>query len=589
MNKTTNKIKVYIISCALLFSTVNGFSDSIGPKSKKDDKSSIKSEIINKNKANKEVKEIKPPRSRKKLKKAYIEHLAQIDSLQLIVDEISEKAYKYDSLQADMMNIIDENESMSAAGLNPEDYSPEVTDSLLNMWYLHKQLEKDCDNDTSYNMDSVKFQSNVPDSVYIRRLEDMNSYINIPFNQTVKNFIILYSEKMPTKMSRILALCDFYMPYFEETFNKYNIPEELKIMAIIESAMNPKAVSYVGAKGMWQFMYSTAKNYGLKIDSFVDERLDPIKSADAAARYLLDSYKIFGDWNLAISSYNCGAGNVNRAIRRSGGKRDFWSIYPYLPKETRGYVPAFVGAMYALTYQKEHNLAKEDMQLPAHVDTFKINKMLHFKQINELVGVPMDVLKNLNPQYTHDIIPGNSKNDYILRVPFKYTGSFIDHEDSLYTYKADKYFSKIELNKIKRGGYSGGRTVYRVRNGDYLGRIARRHHVSVNQIKRWNNLRSNNIRVGQRLTIYGRNYKPSTSNSKSSSKKSTKYNSKKSVTGNAAQKFTRTQTVYTVRNGESLYMIAKKFPGISAANIMSYNNISSNIKPGMKLKIPARN
>lgn len=520
----------------------------------------------------------KMPRTKRQLKKAFILQRDELDSLRLRVEMLEREAFVRDSLKDEAMDMLVENEDKNAAGLNPEDYTAETSDSLIAMWYLQRQLIKECE-DCLYDMDSVHFSSNVPDSVYIQRLKDMNSFITVPFNETVKNFIILYSEKMPTKMRNILALCDFYMPYFEETFNKYDMPEELKYMAVIESAMNSKAVSRAGAKGMWQFMYRTAKNYGLKIDSFVDERFDPIKSADAAARYLMDSYRIFGDWNLAISSYNCGAGNVNRAIRRSGGKRDFWSIYPYLPRETRGYVPAFVGAMYAITYQKEHGLQHEKLELPTHIDTFKINKMLHFKQLNELIGIPMETLKTLNPQYSHEIIPGGSKTEYVLRIPFNYAGSFIDHEDSLYTYKADKYLNKIELNKIKsRGGYSsGGRTVYRVRNGDYLGRIARRHRVSVSQIKRWNNLRSNNIRVGQRLVIYGRGYRPSTS-SKSSSK---------NITGNSKQKFNSTQTVYTVRNGENLYSIAKKFPGISAANIMTYNKISSNIKPGMKLKIPA--
>ena len=370
-----------------------------------------------------------------------------------------------------------------------------------------------------------------------------------------------------------------YMPVIEEIFDEHGIPLELKAMAVIESAMNPTAVSRAGAKGMWQFMYSTAKIYGLKIDSFVDERLDPVKAAHAAAEYLKDSYNIFGDWNLAIASYNCGAGNVNRAIRRSGGKRAFWDIYPYLPRETRGYVPAFVGALYTMTYYKEHGIQPTAMEMPVHVDTFKINKMLHFKQVSELVGVPLQELKNLNPQYKHEIVPGNDR-EYILRIPYNYTNNFIDHEDSLYSYKAKEYFNPVVIKKIKDGG-DGERIIHRVRSGEVLGRIAIRYHVTVSQIKRWNNLRSDNIRIGQRLVIYRGGKGPATTSS-SGSKAAAQPNPKHKSTVPADADY----TVYTVKSGDSLYLIAKNYPGVSAQNIMDFNGISSRIKPGMKIKIP---
>ena len=235
-----------------------------------------------------------------------------------------------DSLSLEIMDIYDENEDKSAAGLNPEDYNAEVSDSLLNIWYLQQKVSETWDGE--YDMDTVKFASNVPDSVYIERIKAMNSFIDLPYNNIVRNYIVLYSEKMNERMGQVLGLCSYYMPIIEEIFDKHDIPLELKAMAVIESAMNPSAVSRAGAKGMWQFMYSTAKIYGLDINSFVDERLDPVESAHAAAEYMKDAYNIFGDWNLAIASYNCGAGNVNRAIRRSGGKRAFWDIYPYLPR-----------------------------------------------------------------------------------------------------------------------------------------------------------------------------------------------------------------------------------------------------------------
>jgi membrane-bound lytic murein transglycosylase D len=303
-------------------------------------------------------------------------------------------------------------------------------------------------------------------------------------------------------MGHILALCDYYMPIFEETFSKYGLPDELKYMAIIESALNPRAVSRAGAKGMWQFMFRTAKSYGLEIDSYVDERLDPYKSADAAARYLRDSYNVFGDWCLAISSYNCGPGNVSKAIRRAGGTKDFWRIYDFLPRETRGYMPAFVGAMYAVNYYKEHGIKPEKLQLPTHIDTLDIHKMLHFKQLSGILGIPEDYLRNLNPQYLHDIIPGSEKHSYTLRLPYNFTSNFVSQEDSVYTFMADSLFNPVMVSTVKEQAKTSSRITYVVKKGDFLGRIASRYHVSVAQLKRWNNLRSDNIRVGQRLYIH---------------------------------------------------------------------------------------
>ena len=514
-------------------------------------------------------------KNKKTLEKENTELRTKMDSLVAELDRFRAELHISDSIRRELTAAFEYQEAEEETTLSPEDYTAEVSDSLLNIWYLHKNTSLE----DEFYMDSVRFVSSVPDSVYIERLKKMNSFITLPFNDIVKNYIILYSEKMGARIENILGLCSYYMPIFQETFNKYDLPEELKAMAIIESALNPTAVSRVGAKGMWQFMYSTAKMYGLHIDSFVDERLDPIKSADAAARYLRDAYKIFGDWNLAIASYNCGAGNVNRAIRRSGGSRAFWDIWPFLPRETRGYVPAFVGALYTMKYYKEHSIRPAAVEIPAHVDTFKINKMLHLKQVNELTGAPLEQLKNLNPQYRHEIVPGNER-EYILRIPYNYTNAFIDHEDSLYTYKADIFFNPTTLKKIKDGS-DGERIVYKVKSGDYLGKIASRYRVSVTQIKRWNNLKSNNINVGQRLIIYrGGKVTSSSTSSSSSSSSSTTATKTSTVDPNAEY------TVYTVQSGDSLYLIAKKFSGVRAQNIMDFNGIGSNIKPGMKLKIP---
>lgn len=563
---------------------------------------------------------------------------AELDSLKLEIERYKAEIAITDSINNEMAAIYDGNAAQIAEEPDSIEYTAEVSDSLLNIWYVHKKTEE---NDIAFDMDSVKFESNVPDEVYIERIKKMNSFITLPYNDIVKRYIILYSEKMPERMSNMLGLCSYYMPIFQETLNRYDMPEELKAMAIIESAMNPLAVSRAGAKGMWQFMYATAKMYGLHIDSFVDERLDPVKSADAAARYLQDAYEIFGDWNLAIASYNCGAGNVNKAIRRSGS-RAFWDIWPYLPRETRGYVPAFVGALYAMEYHKEHGIKPAAVQMPAHVDTFKINKMLHLKQVSELTGAPLEELKNLNPQYRHEIIPGNDR-EYILRLPYTYTNAFIEHEDSVYRHKADVYFNPTTIKRIKEGG-DGERIVHKVKSGEYLGKIATKYRVSVNQIKKWNNLKSNNIRVGQRLVIYRGGKGPVSTASSSSSTVSkgsttaasngssgssasyhtvrsgdtlsgiaTKYGTtvsrikelngltsnnikvgqrlkvKAGSSSSASAPSASGSTTYIVKSGDSLYSIAKNYPGVSANDIMVHNGMkSSSIKPGMKLKIPIK-
>ena len=467
--------------------------------------------------------------------------------------------------------------------ISPEDYTVEVTDSLVDIWYAHQMAQEA--EDEMFDMDSVRFESNVPDEVYIERIKKMNSFIQLPYNEIVRNYIIMYSEKMHKRMPHMLGICKYYMPIFEEIFDRYGLPVELKAMAIIESAMDPRAESRVGAKGMWQFMYQTAKIYDLHVDSFVDERMDPIKSCDAAAQYLLDAYNMFGDWSLAIASYNCGAGNVRKAIKRAGGSRKFWDIWEYLPRETRSYVPAFVGALYTLEYYKEHGLKPEAVGMPSGIDTLVINKQLHLRQVSELTGAPLDQLKNLNPQYRHEIIPGHER-EYILRLPYQYTSSFIENEDTLYKHKAEVYFDPVAIKKIKDEG-DGVRIIYKVKNGDYLGKIASKHRVSVAKIKKWNKLKNDNIRVGQKLVIYRGGSGPSTpepeTNSSSSSAKVQTQTKTPAKTSAAAQ----TQCTYTVKSGDTFYSIAKNYPGVSAQNIMDHNGLSSSkLKPGMVIKIP---
>ena len=471
-------------------------------------------------------------KTRKQLERENVQLRQRLESIQQELEWMKTDAHERDSLQKQLEELYREDRNREAAGMGAAvdyfdspgdfqdgyqdgyqdgtqedvfDYTDDVTDSLLSIWYLHRQIRENPQSE--YNMDSVHFSSGVPDEVLIERLQKMNSFIQLPYNETVKNYMVLYSEKMPTRMGQILGLSQYYMPIFEEAFRKYGLPLELKYMAIIESALNPVAVSRAGATGMWQFMHSTARNYGLRIDSYIDDRMDPVASVDAAARYLRDAYRIFGDWSLAISSYNCGSGNVNKAIKRAG-RRDFWSIYPYLPRETRGYVPAMVGAMYAVNYAKEYGLEPTPVQMPAHIDTFMVNKNLHFRQVSEVIGVPIDDLRDLNPQYYKDIVPGN-QGEQVFRLPFNYSNAFLDSQDTIYNYKVAELFSgsvddgrNVQPTPSRQPSSGGGQWVYyKVRRGDNLGKIAARHHTTVKNIKSWNGLRSDRIREGQRLKV----------------------------------------------------------------------------------------
>lgn len=419
--------------------------------------------------------------------------------------EIESLRSSLDSLQLLFNNLQDYSDSLSESWVveqsapaetpSPVQYTPELTDSLMGVWYSQQRLAM-----ADYDMDTGHFGSNVPDAELERRLTAMNSFITLPFNETVKNYMVLYAEKGRSSMSVLLGKAEYYFPLFEEVFARYELPLELKYLAIVESRLNPTARSKAGALGIWQFMYSTARGYGLKINSFVDERLDVEKATVAAARYLRDAYKVFGDWNLAICSYNCGAANVRKAIQRSGS-RQFWDIYPYLPRETRGYVPAFVGAMYAFNYSQEYGIEPAEVGMPAVCDTFRINRNLHFRQIHETVGIPMEVIKPLNPQYTHDIIPG-SEGTYILRLPYNWSSAFIaTPSDSLYNHKSGELLNPQVLKNINESGREH-RIAYKVKSGDILGRIAQSNGVKVSEIKKWNHLKSDTIRPGQILYIY---------------------------------------------------------------------------------------
>lgn len=342
----------------------------------------------------------------------------------------------------------------------------------------------------------------VSDSIYMDRLKRIPAIIEMPYNEIVRKFIDMYATRLRQKVAFMLSANNFYMPIFEEALDLYDLPLELKYLPVIESALNPMATSTQGATGLWQFMLRTGQVYGLKVNSLVDERRDPIKSTRAAARYLKDLYDIYQDWNLVLAAYNCGPGTINKAIRRAGGDKDFWEIYNYLPKETRGYVPAFIAANYIMTYYCEHYISPMEMRMPESTDTIHVSRPLNLNQVADVCKINIDELRALNPEFKKDLIPGNEK-PYALRLPTNMVSTFIDKEDSIYAYKADTYLTRRSTVAVKNAtGTSKGKAVYhRIRNGETLGGIAARYGVSINQLRRLNGIKGSNIRAGKSLRI----------------------------------------------------------------------------------------
>ncbi len=373
-------------------------------------------------------------------------------------------------------------------------------DSLLYNWHAKNLLTL-----PDGNCETRNENPSFSDSVYADRLARIPSVMEMPYNDVVRKFIDLYAEKLRSRVSYMLGAANFYIPLFEEALDAYGLPDELKYLPVIESALNPSAVSRAGASGLWQFMLKTGKIYNLRSNSLIDERRDPIKSTYAAARYLKELYGIYGDWNLVIAAYNCGPGNINKAIRRADGTTDYWKIYNYLPRETRGYVPSFIAANYIMNYYCEHNICPMEAQLPAATDTLHINRDLHFQQIADLCDVDMEELRALNPQYKQDIIPGNSFS-CTLRLPQKAISTFIDVEDTIYIHREKELFKKrryvnVEEENIGKKSTSGKATYHTIRKGETLSTIARKYGTTVNKIKSLNGLRNNNIRAGKKLRV----------------------------------------------------------------------------------------
>lgn len=400
----------------------------------------------------------------------------------------------------------------------PEAMNYEV-DSLLNLYYSKTYLQQD--EDCNYRDENRDY----PKEVYIERLRRLPNVMEMPYNEIVQKFIDRYTGRLRHSVSYMLGASNFYIPIFEEALEAYGLPLELKYLPVIESALNPKATSHAGAAGLWQFMVATGKQYGLEINSLIDERRDPIKSSYAAAHYLKDLYNIFGDWSLVIAAYNCGPENINKAIHRADGQADYWKIYPYLPRETRGYVPAFIAANYVMNYYCEHNICPMRTTLPAKTDTVVVSKDVHLKQIADVCGIDIEELRTLNPQYRRDIVNGNNKPS-VIRMPANATNTFIANEDSIYRYETDALLTRRSLVEVEsskyttstsstRKSYSKSKSRKRkssrrsrtrkksvtVRSGDTLSEIAERHHTTVKKLRQLNGIKGNNIRAGKKIRV----------------------------------------------------------------------------------------
>ena len=407
----------------------------------------------------------------------------------------------------------------------------------------------------------------LPTELLKQRLEELNARtpFNVEYNPSLENIIKHYLKNRRTSMAKLMALSDYYFPMFEQELDRHNLPLEIKYLAVIESALDPVAKSRVGAKGLWQFMFTTGKMFGLEVSSYVDERADPEISTEAAAKYLKSLHKSFNDWDLALAAYNSGPGNVSKAIRRSGGETNYWKIRNRLPRETAGYVPAFLATMYIFEYSKQHGFSSDGPRIPyIATDTIHIKKQIALEHVAHLTDIDLAEVAFLNPQYKLGIIPVVKNQTYTLRLPIDKVGVFVANQDTIYAY-AQQAFNKREkplpeLNDLDKKIY------YKVQSGDYLGKIANRFGVRISQIKRWNSLKNNNLKVGKRLVIFPRKA-PSVATKKQPSKGQ------------------NTKT-YIVKQGDSLWSIAQQYPGVSVADIKKKNDLkSAKLNPGMELKI----
>lgn len=449
-----------------------------------------------------------------------------------------------------------------------------------SLWFkeLYQPALFDSINHLKMDMDSLVTNDVKLDTVVLKKqLELLNqkTQLDIVYHPALVRTIKAFLKHRKKSLGRLFGMAEYYFPIFEEKLAKYNIPLEMKYLAIVESALNPRAVSRAGAGGLWQFMYSTGKVYGLEINSYVDERFDPIQETEAACKHMQDLYQVFHDWNLVLAAYNSGAGNVTKAIRRSGGYTNYWNIRPYLPRETAGYVPLFQATLFLGEYAKDYGIVSTQPHFHyIATDTIVVKHTITFNQVSRLLKIDEKELEFLNPQYKLDIIPYVENQFYTLKLPLDLSGIFVNNEALIYAL-VEKELNKKEkpLPKFyKLNNY----IVYRVRQGDYLGRIARRFHTTVRKIKRMNGLRSNRLHIGQRLKIYSRY--PLAAHSSKISKKSHKSTKQSHIK--------KRWVTYKVKPGDTLWNISRKY-NVSLTEIMKWNRLKkhSKLKPGMKLKI----
>ena len=472
-----------------------------------------------------------------------------------------------DSLEMALQERID-SENSGEAIVQESDIMMGMIDDLQDIKYFEdNRLESSSKSENIYNYPAA-FVPSFPDSVYAERIARLRSQttMELVYNKHVKSFIDVYAVQKRDHTCRILGLADIYFPLFEETLDKYDMPLEIKYLAVVESALNPRAGSHAGAKGLWQFMYGTGKVYKLNVTSLVDDRFDPIKATEAACQHLQDLYETFGDWFLALAAYNSGAGNVNKAIRRAGGLKNYWAVWPFLPKETRGYVPAFIAVNYVMNYSQEHNLYPTDPGIMANgVDSVTVHQPLHFDQLHEMLNIPMEDIKFFNPQYKASIIPASAKTPMSLRLPEQYINSFIDNEKELYAFKTKKGIDREKLEEEMKK--VSDRSVHIVKSGESLGSIAKKYRISVNQLKTWNNLKSTTIYPGQKLIVYSSGAPMAQAGNSNPVTRSTEH------------------TIHVVKSGENLSLIAKKYK-CTVTDLKNWNNLkSTTLSIGQKLKV----